>query len=226
VTDNSAIRILDNIAYFADSGVDAVVMAPPFFQINEDQEYLKNMFLEVLDKSSLPVGYYHRGTASSVSVEVDTIIELMAHKNLIMIKDSSGNMDTMKKLSDHVETMFVSPLLLTGDEFNSVPYLKSGYDGCLFGGGCFNGAMSNKIIKAASEGDFNSAQQWQDRMSAMMIEIFGGDGFPCWLAAQKQVLVELGVFSTNKTIINYQLTDECHVALKNVIEREKEFLLP
>ena len=226
VTDNSAIRILDNIAQFADSGVNAVVMAPPFFQMNVDQEYLKNMFLEVLDKSPLPVGFYHRGAAASVNVDVETVMQLMTHPNLIMIKDSSGDMDVMKRLIEHSKTINDSPLLLDGDEFNSVPYLKAGYNGLLFGGGCFNGYMSNLMVQAAAEGDFVTAQKWQDRMSTMMLEMFGGDGFPCWLAAQKQVLVELSIFETNKTIINYSLTPECHAALKTAIEREKEFLLP
>lgn len=226
VTDNSAVRILDNISQFADSGVDAVITASPFFQLNASQEYLRDMYLEVLDKSPLPVGYYNRGKHSAVVVETDTITEFMSHQNLIMVKDSSGDKEAMKQLAEYAATLDNPPLLLDGDEFDCVPYLKAGYDGVLFGGGCFNGYMSNQILNAASAGDFDTAQNWQDRMAAMLKEIFGGDGFPCWLAAQKQVLVELGVFSTNKTIINYSLTPECHETLKAVIEREKEFLLP
>lgn len=226
VTDNSAIRILDNISRFADSGVDAVIMAPPFFQANQDQAYLKNMFIEVLDKSPLPVGYYHRGDYSSVIVEVETIKRLMNHPNLIMVKDSSGKVDDIETFTSYAASIDNPPLLLDGDEFNSVPYLRGGYDGLLFGGACFNGFISNKILDAVAGGDFDRAQELQDKMGAMMSEIFGGDGFPCWLAAQKQVLVELGVFETNKTIINYQLTSECHEALKAIIEKEKDLLLP
>ncbi len=226
VTDNSAVRILDNIAKFADSGVDAVIMAPPFFQANETQEYLKKMFIEVLDKSPIPVGFYHRGAHSSVTVDAETVMELMSHPNLIMVKDSSGDKAVMEKFSSHAATLDNPPLLLDGDEFDCVPYLENGYDGVLFGGGCFNGYISNQILAAASNEDFAAAQKLQDKMAAMMMEIFGGEGFPCWLAAQKQVLVELGVFATNKTIINYSLTPECHAALKSVIERERELLLP
>jgi len=226
VTDNSAARILDNIAGFADSGVDAVIVAPPFFQINETQEYIKKIFLEVLDKSLLPVGFYHRGANSSVCVDAETVMQLMSHPNLIMVKDSCGDLNTMKKFVAHATTLDNPPLLLDGDEFNSVPYLKAGYDGLLFGGGCFNGYISNQIVQAAEKGDFVTAQKLQDKISAMMAEIFGGEGFPCWLAAQKQVLVELGIFATNKTIINYNLTDKCHTALKSVIDQNRELLIP
>ena len=226
VTDNSAVRILDNIAGFADSGVDAVIVAPPFYQINENQEYIKKIFLEVLDKSPLPVGFYHRGAHSSVCVDVETVMQLMGHPNLIMVKDSSGDINTMEKFVAHAATLDNPPLLLDGDEFNCVPYLQAGYDGLLFGGGCFNGYISNQILQAAEKGDFVTAQKLQDKMAAMMVEIFGGKGFPCWLAAQKQVLVELGIFTTNKTIINSNLTDECHTALKSVINQNRELLIP
>ncbi len=226
VTDNSSIRILDNIARFADIGVDSVIMAAPFFQRNETQEYLKKMFLEVLDKSPLPVGFYHLGKFANTMVETETAMQLMEHPNLIILKDSTGDKEVMKQFVTHAKTLDNPPLLLNGNEFDTVPYLQAGYDGALYGGACFNGYMSNLIFKTACEGDFIAAQSWQDRMSKMMTEIFGGKGFPYWLAAQKQVLVELGVFNTNKTIINYSLPPEGHKVLQATIEREKEFLLP
>ena len=203
-----------------------VVTAAPFVQINATQEYLRNMFTEVFDKSPLPMGFYHLGDHAKTFIEDDTVMQFMEHPNVTMIKDSSSDKETMKKFANYAATMSNPPILLNGYEFDTVPYLKAGYDGVLFGGGCFNGYMSNQILKAASEGDFTTAQLLQDRMSKMMFEIFGGEGFPCWLAAQKQVLVELGIFTNNKTIINYSLKPECYEALKKAIEREKEFLLP
>lgn len=226
VTDNSSIRILDNIAQLADSGVDVVIMAAPFFQRNASQEYLKNMFLEVLDRSPLPVGFYHLGKFANTLIETETAIHLMDHPNLIMLKDSSGDMEVMKQFVAHAKTLDNPPLLLNGNEFDTVPYLQAGYDGVLFGGACFNGYMSNLILKAACDGDFAAAQSWQERMGEMMREIFGGEGFPYWLAAQKQVLVELGVFKTNRTLINYSLPPEGYKVIKAIIERETAFLLP
>ena len=226
VTDNSAIKILDNIYHLVDSGVDAVIMAPPPLLQNSNQAYLEKMFIEVLDNSPLPVGFYHRGAHSTIEVTAETVMQLMSHPNLIMVKDSSGDLATMKKFASHVVTLENPPLLLDGDEFNCVPYLETGYDGMLFGGACFNGYMSNMILDAAAGGDFHKAQELQDKMGTMMFKIFGGDGFPCWLAAQKQLLVELGLFSTNKTILNYQLTPECLHALKTVLANNKAYLLP
>jgi 4-hydroxy-tetrahydrodipicolinate synthase len=226
VTDNSADRILANIATFAASGVDAVIVAPPFFQLNTDQEYLLRLFTKVLDHSPLPVGFYHRGAHAATEVTADTVTKLMEHPNLIMVKDSSSDAIARQKFIEKVATLPEPLQLFNGDEFDAISYLQAGYDGMLFGGACFNGCMSNMILNAAAKGDFEQAQQIQDKMTAMMIKIFGGDSFPYWLAAQKQLLVELGIFATNKTIINYKITPTHLKILQQIIVDYKEYLLP
>ena len=86
VTDNSALRIIDNIKRIADTGVDIAVIAPPFFQINASQDYLKKIYLEVIEASPLPIGIYHLGKNSQTLVEVGTITEIINHHNVKIIK--------------------------------------------------------------------------------------------------------------------------------------------
>jgi hypothetical protein len=78
----------------------------------------------------------------------------------------------------------------------------------------------------AKTGDIAGAQAMQDHMNEVMTKVFGGEGLPCWLAGQKQIMVELGIFNTRKTIINYQISDECIKTIKSVVEQEKAYLLP
>ena len=226
VTDNSAMRIIDNIKRIEDSGIDVAVIAPPFFQINYTQEYLKNLYLEVIESSSLPVGVYHRGKHSSVMIETATLEQIIAHPKVIMIKDSSCDLSAREMICKAAAKRKDELFALNGNEFDSVPYAEAGYDGFLFGGACFNGLMANKIFQLAKAGDIAGAQAMQDHMNEVMTKVFGGEGLPCWLAGQKQIMVELGIFNTRKTIINYQITDECIKTIKSVVEQEKAYLLP
>jgi 4-hydroxy-tetrahydrodipicolinate synthase len=226
VTDNSATRILDNIKRIEDSGIDIAVIAPPFFQLNASQEYLKDLYIEVIEKSSLPVGVYHRGKHSSVMIETATLEEIIGHPKVVLIKDSSSDPAAREMICSAIKKRRDKLFALNGNEFDSVPYAAAGYDGFLFGGACFNGFMANKIFKPAKAGDLQGAQAMQDHMNKIMIKIFGGEGIPCWLAGQKQILVELGIFSTCKTIINYRVTEECLRMIKEVVEQEKAYLLP
>ena len=226
ITDNSAMQMIENIKRIEDSGIDIAVIAPPFFQFNFTQKYLKDLYLEVIESSSLPVGVYHRGKHSSVVVETDTIEEIISHPKVVLIKDSSSDSEArdmiVKATAKRKDKLFA----LDGDEFNSVPYVEAGYDGFLFGGACFNGFMANKIFELGKAGDFKGAQAMQDHMNMIMTKVFGGEGLPCWLAGQKQIMVELGIFNTRKTIINYQITDDCINTIKSVVKQEKAYLLP
>jgi len=226
VTDNSAMQIIENIKRIEDSGVDIAVIAPPFFQFNTTQEYLKDLYLEVIESSSLPVGVYHRGKHSSVEIETDTLEKIIAHPKVIIVKDSSSDPIAREMICKAIAKRKDELFALDGDEFNSVPYIEAGYDGFLFGGACFNGFIANKILELGKAGDIAGAQAMQDYMNGIMTKVFGGEGLPCWLAGQKQIMVELGIFNTRKTIINYQITDECITAIKDVVEQEKACLLP
>ena len=226
VTDNSAMRMIDNIKRIEDSGADIAVIAPPFFQVNATQKYLKDLYFEVIESSSLPVGVYHRGKHASIEIETDTLEEIIAHPKVVIVKDSSSDPKAREMICQAVAKRKDKLFALNGDEFNSVPYAEAGYDGFLFGGACFNSFMANKILKLGKAGDTEGAQAMQDHMNEVMTKVFGGEGLPCWLAGQKQIMVELGIFNTRKTIINYQITDECINTIKSVVEQEKAYLLP
>jgi len=226
VTDNSAMQIIENIKRIQDSGIDIAVIAPPFFQVNATQEYLKDLYLEVIENSSLPVGVYHRGKFSSVEIETDTLEKIIAHPKVVIVKDSSCDPVIREMICKATAKRKDELFALNGNEFDSVPYVEAGYDGFLFGGACFNGFMANTILKLATAGDIKGAQAMQDHMNVIMTKVFGGEGLPCWLAGQKQIMVELGIFNTRKTIINYQITDECLKTIKDVMEQEKAYLLP
>jgi 4-hydroxy-tetrahydrodipicolinate synthase len=226
-TDNSAMRMLDNIKRFADLGADIAIVAPPFFSMKVSQEYLADMFLEIIDKSPLPMGFYHRGKNSSVHIEPNTLGKIIAHPNILIVKDSSCDIASQTVIletrnSREADTCFA----LNGDEFDCVNYLAAGYDGLLLGGASFNGYMARKIMNEVNCGNLEQANLLQERMNRMMFDVYGGKNITCWLAGQKQLMVELGVFSTNNTIIDYSLTSECHDAIRDVVIREREFLLP
>lgn len=86
--------------------------------------------------------------------------------------------------------------------------------------------MANEIIRLTKLGQIEDAKQLQERMNNLMLDVFGGKDIHCWLAGQKMLMVKLGIFSTNKTIINYQVDVACEKAIDAAIEREKDWLLP
>jgi 4-hydroxy-tetrahydrodipicolinate synthase len=99
--------------------------------------------------------------------------------------------------------------LLNGDEFNCVPYVRAGYDGLLLGGAIFNGYIAARIIRAARAGALAEAERSQARMNDLMYRVYGGTKIECWLSGLKELLVQMGIFSTRKNLLGYPLTDFC-----------------
>ena len=223
VTDNSAPRVLERIEEAKNLGMDIAIISTPNFMMNVTPANLLSLFKEVVRNSPLPVGIYDRGEFGNVKMPTEVLSEIAQEENVVLLKDSSSSDEHMKTLLKAREQ---NPRLslLNGDEFNCVPYIKNGYDGLLLGGGVFNARMANKIMELALEGRIDEADALQDRMSEMMHNVFGGDKNECWLTGQKQLLVELGVFSTNRNFYNFPLTASCAAKIKEELEREKGYL--
>jgi 4-hydroxy-tetrahydrodipicolinate synthase len=225
VTDNSALRIIDNEKAAKDAGADIAVIAPPYYMLNVTNKTLLKLYSEAIDKSPLPVGIYDRGASSSVVVPDDIIDDIYLHDKVVMVKDSSAN-PKRRDIALAARRKKPTLRLLNGDEFNCVDYLKAGYDGLLLGGGIFNGYLAGKIMAAVKAGEIERAEQLQQRMNKLMYAVYGGKDITCWLSGLKRLLVEMHVFSTWKNYPDYSLTDQCLNDIKHAMKEDADVLLP
>lgn len=208
VTDNSAVRTLHNIERTAALGVEVAVVAQPYFLLNATADRQLSFYQEIARSSSLPVGFYDRGKASPYMMPETHLAELLAEPNIAMVKDSS-------QLPAHREVFLAARsrrpglVLLNGDEFDCVTYLQAGYDGLLLGGGIFNAGLAQRIIRAVRAGEVDEATRCQARMTDLMLRVYGGPKIECWMTGLKELLVQMGIFSTRTNLLGYPLTDVC-----------------
>ena len=226
ITDNSAERMIENLERYQDTGIDLVVLAPPFFQCRVTPEYIVDLYTKVIDASKLPVGIYNRGKFSSVLVEPDTLGKILDHPKVVMVKDSASQDEYTEAILAAKKRRNGTLAALCGNEFDCIKYIRAGYDGLLFGGACFNGAYANEILRLVAAGEYDQAQELQLHLNSVMYKVFGGEKIVCWLAGQKELMRRLGVFNTSATIINYTVNDECSRAIDEVIRDEKKWLIP
>ncbi|MBU2494961.1 MAG: dihydrodipicolinate synthase family protein [Candidatus Omnitrophota bacterium] len=225
VTDNSAMRMLENVKLVEEDGADIAVIAPPYFLMNATPKNICALYLEVIGKSSLPIGIYDRGSFGPVVVPDAVLKVIYGQKKVILVKDSSTKPEH-RKIALAARKKRPELRLLNGWEFNCIDYLKDGYDGLLLGGGVFNGYLAGLIMKAVKDGDLQLAQRLQDRMNRIMWAVYGGKKIKCWLAGEKELLVKMGIFRTHKNFLNYAVTKSCDKAIERVLERDRDVLLP
>ena len=227
ITDNSVPRLLDNLKRGTDAGIDMAVIAPPNVAINYDQDYLYNLYSSVAKASPIAMGIYHRGSAAPIDMKAETIAKLAEIENIVTLKDSACKEHDTAVLLGARDALRSSKQFFAycGNEFDCVGAAIAGYDGMTIGGGCFNGRMAKDIFELAQAGKVEEAKALQERMNTLMFDIFGGKNITCWLAGQKQLMVEMGIFSSNYCLCNYHLDKSYLPTIQAALEREKEYLV-
>jgi len=217
VTDNSAVRVLDNIENAVAWGAELAVVEAPYFFLNARPERLLGHYREIARRSPLPMGLYDRGKASAFAMPESHLPELLAEPNIAMVKDSSAT-ESRRALYLAARRQRPGLVLLTGGEFDTVAYLQAGYDGALLGGGIFNARIALRIMAAVRAGDLAGAEKLQVRMNDLMYRVYGGTKIECWLSGLKELLVRMGVFSTRNNLLEYPLTEECRAQIAAAVD--------
>lgn len=225
VTDNSAARIVDNINRAAEDGADIAVIAPPYFPPRKNPDTLLKLYLNAIDRSCLPIGIYDRAMVGGGLVPDDVMQAVLMRNKVIMLKDSSANMERMQR-AVAVKRRRHNLQLLNGWEFNCLPYLQAGYDGLLLGGGVFNGYLAGQIVAAAAAGQWARAARLQRKMNRMMYAVYGGQKITCWLSGEKYLLTRMGVIGGWRNYPDYPLTAACRKAIARVLRADAAWLFP
>lgn len=208
VTDNSVTRTLANIEKAAAWGAEIAVVAQPYFFLNGTPDRQLAFYRDIARRSPLPLGFYDRGKASPYQMPESHLAELLREPNIAMVKDSSQS-PVHRDVFLAARKARPELVLLDGDEFDCVTYLQAGYDGLLLGGGIFNAGFALRMIRAVRAGDTAEAARQQARMNDLMLRVYG-EKIGCWLTGLKELLVQMGIFSTNTNLLEYPLTDTCH----------------
>jgi N-acetylneuraminate lyase len=221
IQDNPAKLMLDNIKRIEDCGIDIAAISFPFTPVKIKPEYLKRLYFKVIKKSSLPIVLYHVNRVSHIPLFVEIILQpkviLVAnctndpHKTAILLNTAKGRENKL--------------FTLNSNEANCVSPAKFGYDGVLLNTACFTGFMAAGILRLVREGRIEDAVEVQSYMNSILVDVLGMD-FEYFLAGQKQILVELGIFNTAKNLLDEQISSERIVRIKKIVKEEKEFLLP
>lgn len=216
VTDNSVARTLDNVAAAAAWGAEIAVVAQPYFFLNGTPERQLQFYREIARNSVLPVGFYDRGKASPYVLPEAYLPEVVQEPNIALVKDSS-QMPAHRDVFLEARKRRPELVLLDGDEFDCASYLEAGYDGLLLGGGIFNAGLAHRILRAVKSGNKDEAARLQQRMNDLMLRVYGGPKIECWMTGLKELLVQMGLFSTHTNLLDYPLTETCRQQISDAV---------
>jgi len=97
----SAQETLRLTEYAAQLGYDAaMVRTPHYYKKQMHSANLLAFYRTVADRSALPIVIYNFPQATGYDMPDEVVIELAGHPNVIAIKESSGNLDKVKRMVD------------------------------------------------------------------------------------------------------------------------------
>ena len=109
-------------------GANAVLIVSPYYN-KPTQQGLKAHFLSIADElSSIPLIVYDIPGRSVVSVKDELLAELAKHKNIIGVKDATGDAARPARLCNLIGDDFCQ---LSGDDATAFSYLASGGHGMI-----------------------------------------------------------------------------------------------
>ena len=135
------------LSQFAEkAGSDALLVVTPYYN-KPTQEGLYQHYKKINDSVGIPIIIYNIPSRSVIDMEVDTMAKLFELKNIVGVKDATGDLDRVDKQLKAMGTEFIQ---LTGNDDNALEFNKRGGVGAI-------GVTANVAAKLSS--DFQKATQ-------------------------------------------------------------------
>mgnify|MGYP001267047499 FL=1 len=114
------------------AGADAALLVSPYYN-KPPQDGIYYHHMKIADEVDIPQILYNVPSRTASFIEPETVLRLSSHKNIIGIKDATGDMknhsEVLKLCKEEIENN--NFLLYSGDDFSSLEFLKNGGHGTI-----------------------------------------------------------------------------------------------
>jgi 4-hydroxy-tetrahydrodipicolinate synthase len=186
IAGNNTLETVAEIKAFDTTGYDAILSASPHYN-KPTQEGIYQHYKAIAEATPLPIILYNVPSRTGTSVNAETTVRLATDfKNIIGIKEASGNFDLLNQLMRDKPEDF---LVISGDDPISLPMIAMGAVGVISVVGNALPRQFSDMIKKCLAGDYKGAQPAHYNMIEFTRLMFA-EGSP---AGVKSALKHLGV---------------------------------
>ncbi len=165
---NNTKTTIHNIKLAEEIGVDGVLVVTPYYN-KPNQVGLITHFKEIANSTDLPILLYNIPSRTGVNLTLETILELAEVKNIVGIKDSSGDLSLLKALKEQVSSQFA---LYSGDDSNYLDTLKMGGAGVISVASHVAGLQMNQIYNLYKAGKVEEAEVLNEKLAPIYKGLF------------------------------------------------------
>jgi 4-hydroxy-tetrahydrodipicolinate synthase len=152
---NNTSEVLNDLKKFDSTGFDAVLSVCPYYN-KPTQEGIYQHYNAIADHSPLPVILYNVPGRTGVNMTAETTLRLAHdHKNIIAMKEASGNFEQFNKIIKDKPEDF---LFISGDDPITLPLIAMGAAGVISVIGNALPGIFSTMVRMCLDGKFIEAQ--------------------------------------------------------------------
>jgi len=150
------------------AGADGLLVVTPYYN-KPNQEGMYQHFKAVNDAVSIPIIIYNIPPRSVVDMSIETMQRLYELKNIVGVKDATGNIG---RISLQREAMGPEFIQLSGDDLTALACMAEGAHGCISVVSNIAPRQCADLQNACLSGDYKKALEIQDRLVPLHVATF------------------------------------------------------
>ena len=171
------------------SGIAGCLSVTPYYN-KPTQEGLYQHYKAIAEVSDVPQILYNVPGRTAVDLLPETVARLSKIENIVALKDATGDLD---RIAIHRELCGEDFILLSGDDFTGLEFVKRGGDGVISVTNNVAAADMATMFKLAKEGKFEEAEAINERLMPLHKNLFvESNPIPVKWAVHKMGLIAEG----------------------------------
>lgn len=205
---NCTAAVLEQIKDYEIDGVDAILSAVPFYN-KPSQEGIYRHFAEIAKVSIKPIILYNVPGRTGVNMTAQTTLRIAREfKNVIGIKEASGNMEQAKEIIAGAPEGF---RVIIGDDSLAMEAIRNGAAGVISVIGNAVPKRFSQLVHATIQGNYAEAEQIQKQLSPLYGLLFK-EGSPCGV---KALMSDRGILENVMRLPLVPVSDALHKEIQN-----------
>jgi 4-hydroxy-tetrahydrodipicolinate synthase len=165
---NNTLEAIDLACHAEAAGADGVLVVTPYYN-KPNQEGLYQHFKAISDAVGIPIIIYNIPPRSVVDMSVDTMRRLYELKNIVGVKDATGNLARTALQRQALGPEFIQ---LSGEDMTALAVMAHGGHGCISVTANVAPRLCAEMQDACRRGDYAAALTVQDRLTPLHAALF------------------------------------------------------
>jgi 4-hydroxy-tetrahydrodipicolinate synthase len=165
---NNTVETIELARHAEKAGADAALVVTPYYN-KPTQEGLYRHFKAVNDAVGIPILIYNIPPRSVVDMSVDTMKRLYELKNIVGVKDATGDVGRISRQRHAMGPEFIQ---LSGEDMTALAHMAAGGHGCISVSANVAPAACAELMESALKRDYGHALHMQDRLTPLHAAIF------------------------------------------------------